>query len=150
MLHVYFVIERVTCGCGVSGGEEVGAADGFGGEVEGVGDLVHVALEGEQGLRGAEAAEGAVGWDVGGHRFGADAESRPLVGAGGVYGRAGEDDGGEGGVGSAVDGDVDGAGEEFAVARDGGAEAGAGGVALGGGGHVFGAIVDDLDGVAGL
>ena len=91
-----------------------------------------------------------MGRDVGGHGFGADAEGGPLVGAGGVDGRAGEDDGGESGVGSAVEGDVDGAGEEFAVAGDCGAEAGAGGVALGGGGHVFAAVVDDFYGVAGL
>ena len=43
-------------------------------------------------------------------------EVRPVVGAGGVDGGAGEDDGREGGVGAAVDGEVDLAGEELAVA----------------------------------
>ena len=110
----------------VSGGEEVAAAEFFRREAEGAGDLVHVALEREEGLRRAEAAEGAVGRDVGGHGLGADAEVRPLVGAGGVDGGAGEDDRGERGVGSAVEGDVDGAGEELAVFGDCGADGGCG------------------------
>ena len=149
-MHVDGVAEELAGGGAVAGGEEVSAAELFGGEADGVGDLVHVALEGEDALRGAEAAEGSVGRDVGGHGFGADGEVRPMVGAGGVDGGAGEDDGGEGGVGSAVEGDFDFAGEEFAVFADGGAVAGAGGVALGGGGHVFGAVVADFYGVAGL
>ncbi len=77
----------------VSGCEEVAAAKLFGGEADGVGDLVHVAFEGEEGLRGSEAAEGAVRRDVGGHGLGADADVRPLVGAGGVDGGARKDDG---------------------------------------------------------
>ena len=56
----------------IAGGEEVAAAELFGREADGVGDLVHVALEREEGLRGAEAAKGAVGRDVGGHGLGAD------------------------------------------------------------------------------
>ncbi len=146
----YGVGEELAGGGAVAGGEEVAAAEFFGGEADDFGDLVHVALEGEDALRGAEAAEGSVGRDVGGHGFGADGEVRPVVGAGGVDGSAREDDGGEGGVGSAVDGEVDFAGEEFAVFADGGAVAGAAGVALGGGGHVFGAVVADFYGVAGL
>ena len=149
-LHVYGVGEELACGRAVAGGEEVAAAELFWGEAYNFGDLVHVALEGEDALRGAEAAEGSVGRDVGGHRFGADGEVRPVVGAGGVDRSAGEDDGGEGCVGPAVDGEVDLAGEEFAVFADGGAVAGAGGVALGGCGHVLGAVVADFYGVAGL
>ena len=115
MLHVDRVFEELA-GCGaVAGGEEVAAAELFGGEADDFGDLVHVALEGEDALRRAEAAEGSVGRDVGGHRFGADGHVGPVVGAGSVDGAAGEDDGGEGGVGSAVDGEVDLSGEEFAV-----------------------------------
>ena len=115
VLHVDGVGEELAGGGAVAGGEEVAAAEFFGGEADDVGDLVHVAFEGEDGLRGAEAAEGSVGRDVGGHGLGADGEVRPVVGAGGVDGAAGEDDGGEGGVGSAVDGEVDLAGEELAV-----------------------------------
>ena len=150
VLHVDWVAEELAGGGAVAGGEEVAAAEFFGGEADDFGDLVHVAFEGEDALRGAEAAEGSVGRDVGGHGFGADGEVGPVVGAGGVDGAAGEDDGGEGDVGAAVDGEVDLAGEEFAVFRDGGAMAGAAGMALGGGGHVFGAVVAELDGMAGL
>ncbi len=66
----------------------------------------------EEGLRRAEAAEGSVGRDVGGHGFGADAEGGPVVGAGGVDGAAREDDGRERGVGAAVEGEVDLAAED--------------------------------------
>ena len=74
VLHVDGVGEELAGGGAVAGGEEVAAAEFFGGEADDVGDLVHVALEREEGLRRAEAAEGAVGRDVGGHGFGADAE----------------------------------------------------------------------------
>ena len=68
---------RMLAGGGVvAGGEEVAAAEFFGREADDLGDLVHVALEGEDGLRRAEAAEGSVGRDVGGHGFGADGEVR--------------------------------------------------------------------------
>ncbi len=150
VLHVDRVGEELAGGGAVAGGEEVAAAELFGGEADDFGDLVHVALEGEDALRGAESAEGSVGRDVGGHGFGADGEVGPVIGAGGVDGAAREDYGGERGVGSAVDGEVDLSGEEFAVLRYGGAVAGAGWVTLGGGGHVFGAVVADLDGMAGL
>ena len=86
VLHVDGVDERLA-GCGfVAGGEEVAAAEFFWCEADGVRDLVHVAFEAEQGLRCAEAAEGAVRWDVGGHRLRLHAEVRPLVGAGRVDG----------------------------------------------------------------
>ena len=150
VLHVDGVVEELAGGGAVAGGEEVAAAELFRGEADDFGDLVHVALEGEDALRSAEAAEGSVGRDVGGDGFGADGQVGPVVGAGGVDGAAGEDDGGEGHVGAAVDGEVDFSGEEFAVFADGGAMARAGGVALGGGGHVFGAVVAELYWMAGL
>src|ERR1700744_2369720 len=109
-----------------------------------------MALEGEDALRRAESAEGPMGRDVGGHRFGADCHVWPVIGAGSVDGAAGEDYRGEGGVGSAIDGEVDLSGEEFAVLRYRGAVAGARWMALGGGGHVFGAVVAEFDRVAGL
>ena len=44
---------------GAAGADEVAAAKLFGGEAYGAGDFVHVALEREEGLRGAKAAEGS-------------------------------------------------------------------------------------------
>ena len=150
MLHVDRVAEELAGGGAVAGGEEIAAAELFGGEADDLRDLVHVAFEGEDALRGAESAEGSVGRDICCHRFGADCDVGPVVGAGGVDGAAGEDYGREGGVGAAVDGEVDLSGEEFAVLRYGGAVTGAAGMALGGGGHVFGAVVAELYRVAGL
>ncbi len=125
MLHVYWVAEELAGRGAVAGGEEVAAAEFFGGEADDLCDLVHVAFEGEDALRGAESAEGPVRGDVGRHGFGADCDVGPVVGAGGVDGAAGEDYRGESGVGSAVDGEVDLSGEELAVLRYGGAVAGA-------------------------
>src|ERR1700693_6103022 len=104
MLHVDRVAEELAGGSAVAGGKEVAAAGLFGGGGGDLCDPVHVAFEGEDALRGAEAAEGTVGRDVGGHGFGADCDVGPVIGAGGVDGAAGEDYGGEGGVGSAGEG----------------------------------------------
>src|SRR5580704_13916240 len=150
MLQIDGVAEELAGRGAVAGGEEVAAAELFGCEADDFCDLVHVALEGEDALRGTESAEGPVGVYVGGHGFGADGDVGPVVGARGVDGAAGEDYGGEGGVGSAVDGEVDLSGQEFAVLRYGGAVAGSAWMALGGGGHVFGAVVAELYGMAGL
>ncbi len=147
MLHVDRVFEDLARGGAAAGGEEVAAAEFFRREADDFGDLVHVAFEGEDALRSAEAAEGSVGRDVGGHGFGADGEVGPVIWAGGVDGSAGEDDRGECHVGAPVDGEIDFAGEEFAFFADCGAMAGAGGVALGGGGHVLGAVVAEFYGV---
>ncbi len=125
VLHVDGVVEELAGGGAVAGGEEVAAAEFFGGEADDFGDLVHVAFEGEDALRGAESAEGSVRRDVGCHRFGADGHIGPVVGAGSVDGASGEDYWRERGVGSAVDGEVDLSGEEFAVFADCGAVAGA-------------------------
>ena len=73
VLHVDGFGEELAGGGAVAGGEEVAAAQFFGREADDAGDLVHVALEREEGLRRAEAAEGAVRRDVGGHGLGADA-----------------------------------------------------------------------------
>jgi len=99
----------------VAGGEEVAAAEFFGGEADDFGDLVHVAFEGEDALRRAEASEGSVRRNICCHRFGADGEVGPVVGAGGVDGARERTTGDRVGIGSAVDGEVDLAGEEFAV-----------------------------------
>src|ERR1700733_1381959 len=107
VLHVDRVGEELASRSAIAGGEEVPAAEFFGGEANGFCDLVHVAFEGEDALRGAEATEGSVRRDVGGHRFSADCQVRPVVGAGSVDGAAREDYRGEGGVGSSVDGEVD-------------------------------------------
>ena len=74
VLHVDWIGEELAGGGAVAGGEEVAAAEFFGREAYDFGDLVHVAFEGEDALRGAEAAEGSVGRDVGGHGFGADGD----------------------------------------------------------------------------
>ena len=110
------VADELAGGGAVAGGEEVAAAEFFGGEADDAGDLVHVALEWRRWLCGAPKPRKAP-W---GGMLVATALARtrrcgPVVGAGGVDGAAREDDGGEGGVGSAVDGEVDFAGEEFAV-----------------------------------
>ena len=126
VLHVDGVGDDLAGGGAVAGGEEVAAAEFFGGDADGFGDFVHVALGAEDGLRCAEAAEGSVGREVGGHGFGADSQRGPVVGAGGVDGAAREDDGGEGDVGSAVEGEVDFAAEDAAVFADGGAVAACG------------------------
>src|ERR1700719_1392677 len=148
MLHVDRVAEELASGGAVAGGEEIAAAELFWGEADDLRDLIHLAFEGEDALRCAESAEGSVGRDVGGHRFGADRDVGPVVGARGVDGAAGEDYRGEGGVGSAVDGEVDLSGEELAVLRYGGAVTGSAGVTLGCCGHVFGAVVAELYRVA--
>src|ERR1700747_1534530 len=124
MLHVDWVREELAGGGVVAGGEEVAAAELFGGEADYFCDLVHVTFEGEDALGCAESAEGSVWRDVGSHCFGADCDVGPVVGGGGGDGAAGEDYGGEGGVGSAVDGEVDLYGQELAVLRYGGAVAG--------------------------
>src|SRR6266478_3769178 len=131
MLHVDWIREELAGGGAVAGGEEVAAAELFGGQADYFGDFVHVTFEREDALRGAEAAEGSVRWDVCCHGFGADGDVGPVVGAGGVDGAAGEDYGGEGGVGSAGDGEVDLSGQELAVLRYGGAVAGSAWVAFG-------------------
>src|ERR1700677_1915589 len=100
MLHVDWVVEKLAGGGAVAGGEEVAAAQLLGSEADDLGDFVHVAFEREDALRSAEAAEGAVGRNVSGHRFGADRHVGPVVGAGGVDCAAREDYGGEGGTGS--------------------------------------------------
>ena len=76
VLHVDLIFEELAGRGAAAGGEEVAAAEFFGGEADDLGDLVHVALEGEEALRCAEAAEGSVGRDVGGHGFGADRDVR--------------------------------------------------------------------------
>ena len=86
MLHVDRVGEKLAGGGAVAGGEEVAAAEFFGGEADDAGDLVHVAFESEERLRRAESAKGSVGRDVGGHGSGADGDVRPAVGAGGMDG----------------------------------------------------------------
>src|SRR5260370_116318 len=93
-------------------GMRVGSDGGLGGEADDFCDLVHVAFEREDDLRRAESAEGPMGRNICCHRFGANSDVGPVVGAGGMDGSAGEDYGGEGGVGSAVDGEVDLSGEE--------------------------------------
>ena len=53
-------------------------------EAQGGRDPVHVAFDGELGLRRAEAAEGAVRRRVGGDRAGANRDVGTAVGTGGV------------------------------------------------------------------
>ena len=112
-------------GGGLAGLEEIAAANFVGREADDLGDAVHVALEREERLRRAKAAEGAVGRRVGGDGFCADADAGPVVGAAGVNGAAGEDDGRQSFVGAAVEREIDFASEKFAVFADGGADAGA-------------------------
>ena len=59
-VHVHGIGEVLAGGGLHAGGEEVAAAELLGRETDGLGDLVHVALKSEEGLRRAEAAEGAV------------------------------------------------------------------------------------------
>ena len=137
-------------GGGVAVVKEVSTAEFVWCDADGRGDLVHVALDGEDGLGRAESAKCSGGDGVGGPGAGADADVGAEVGTGGVEGGAGEHGGGQGGVCAGVGGDFDVHGEELAVLVDSGAMAGAGGMALGGGGEVFHAVVDDFDGPAGL
>jgi len=73
--------------------DEISAAQFFWGEADDLRDAVKMALESEDALRGAEAAEGAVGRRVGGDGAAADANVGALVRAGGVDGAAGENHG---------------------------------------------------------
>ena len=78
VLHVDGVVEELARGGAAASAEKVAAAELFWCEADDFGDLVHVALEGEDALRCAEAAEGSVGRDVGCHCFGADGQIRPV------------------------------------------------------------------------
>ena len=74
---------------------EVGAADLERVLAEGVGDLLHDPLGGDQALRAAEAAEGGVGNRVGLHRLGDEPYRRVVIGVVGVEERAVGDRAGE-------------------------------------------------------
>ncbi len=82
---------------------------------DGGGDLVHVALDGKDGLRRAEAAEGAVGHRVGGPGARANAHVGADVRTGRVQRGARQDGRRERAVGAAVGGEVDVHGQQLAV-----------------------------------
>ena len=90
-----------------AGLDEVAAAELVGREADGGGDLVHVALEREDALRRAEAAERAVRRRVRRDRAAADADVRAEVRPGGVDRAARQHDGRQRAVGAAVDREVD-------------------------------------------
>ena len=114
-------------------------------EAERLGHAVHLHLGREDGLRRAEAAEGAVGRRVRHHDAAVDADVLAAVGPGRVEAAPREHDRAQRAVGAAVEEDVDLHRGDAAVARDAGAVADDRGVALGGGGHVLEAVVDELD-----
>ncbi len=92
VLQIDRIVEELAGRGAVAGGEEVATAEFFGGEADDFCDLVHVAFEGEDALRRAEAAEGSVRRNICCHRFCANGDVGPVIGAGGVDGAAGEDD----------------------------------------------------------
>lgn len=140
----------LACDGGLAGTEEIAAPNFDGGEANDLRDAVHVALQGEEGLRRAKAAECAVGRRVGSNRSCADAGAGPEVGATGMNRTAGENDGRQSFVGAAVEREINFACDKFAVLADGGADASARRMALGGGGHVFHAVVNYFYGLAGF
>ena len=94
VLHVDGVGEELAGGGAVAGGEEVAAAEFFGGEADDVGDLVHVALECRRWICGAPKPRKAPwGGRLVAMALARTAECGPVVGAGGVDGAAREDDG---------------------------------------------------------
>ena len=111
---------------------------------EPLGDCVHVALDRVLSLWRAEAAEGAVGRRVGGHRARADHDVGAAIGPGGVDRPARQHHRRERDVGAAVHHHVDVVGDERAVALHAGPDRDLGGMALGGGGDVLEPVVDDL------
>ena len=82
------VVQHLPGGQRAAALKQVAAAQLLGGERERVGDLVEVALHGEDALRGAEAAEGAVRRAAGGQGAAAHADVVTGVGTGGVDGPA--------------------------------------------------------------
>ena len=66
LIHDHRLAHQLFGGGGVAGVQKVSAPQFERIDAEGGGDLVHVALEGEDGLRRAEAAKRAVGNIVGG------------------------------------------------------------------------------------
>jgi hypothetical protein len=73
--------------------DEVAATKFLRGETDGSGDAIHMALEGEDALRGPEAAEGTVRSGVSRHGTAAHANVRAKIRSGGVDRAAGEDHG---------------------------------------------------------
>ncbi len=124
-VEIDFFADHLAGGGGLAFVKEVAAAELFGREADGGGDLIHLAFERENALRRAEAAEGSVRRRGGSNGSAADADVGTEVRAGGMDGAAREHDGRESAVCAAVDIEIDLDRGEFAIARDAGAMAGA-------------------------
>ena len=130
--------------------DEIPPAELLGRQVDRGGHAVHVALEGEEALRRAEAAERAVWRSVRRHSPPPQPNVRAVVRTSRVNRPPREHHGRQRAVRTAVDDEVDVHREQTAVARHGGPMASSGRVPLGRRDHVFGAVVDELHGAAGL
>ena len=130
--------------------DKIAAAEFFRREAERFGDLVHLPLQREDALGGAEAAEGAVRREVRGHRLAADAHVGAEVRSGGVDGPPRQHHRRERGISAAIDEELDVHGQQLAVTRDRSAMPRARRMPLSGCGHVFRAVVNDLHGLARL
>ena len=134
----------------VGGAVEVGAADLERVLAEGVGDLLHDPLGGDEALRAAEAAEGGVGDRVGLHRLGDQPYRRVVVGVVGVEEGAVGDRAGEVGGEAAAGGEAAVDGEDAAGVVEADLVLVQEVVALAGGDHVVVAVGADLHGAVEL
>src|SRR5437763_4835191 len=93
LLHVHrFANYLANCQC-LAGVDEVATAEVFRREVKLFGDFVHVSFQREDSLRRSETSEGAVWRMICRHCLAGNSHIGTEVGAGGMDGAAGEDNG---------------------------------------------------------